>query len=164
MRVRWVTLLVRSAQETGLPNDAESRSAFGAYIQWGSRIAVEDSQPRAHPPAKMPMPSWGWRTTAGPSSGRASALAPPEPAENALVALPAAGEPVLFETLIKPLFKARDRQSMSFAFDLWRYEDVKAHAPAILQLLQAGSMPCDGTWPPEKVAVFRRWVDADMPA
>jgi truncated hemoglobin YjbI/CDGSH-type Zn-finger protein len=45
MRARWVMLLLRSAQEGGLPNDAESRSAFGAYIEWGSRLAVENSQP-----------------------------------------------------------------------------------------------------------------------
>jgi hypothetical protein len=25
-------------------------------------------------------------------------------------------------------------------------------------------MPCDGAWPPERVAVFRRWVEAGKPA
>ena len=35
MRSRWVTLLLRAAHETGLPNDAEFRSAFGGYIEWG---------------------------------------------------------------------------------------------------------------------------------
>ena len=53
---------------------------------------------------------------------------------------------------------------MSFAFDLWAYADVKAHAAAILQRLQNGSMPCDGSWPPEQIAVFRRWMESDMPA
>jgi hypothetical protein len=24
--------------------------------------------------------------------------------------------------------------------------------------------PCDGAWPPEQVAVFRRWIDAGKPA
>jgi hypothetical protein len=40
----WVTLLTRSADEVGLPNDAEFRAAFTAYLEWGSRIAVENSQ------------------------------------------------------------------------------------------------------------------------
>jgi CDGSH-type Zn-finger protein/truncated hemoglobin YjbI len=164
MRARWVTLLLLSAQEAGLPNDAESRSALGAYLEWGSRLAVENSQPGAHPPHNMPMPSWGWRTAAGPPGGRVSALAPPETAADTPVTLPAASEPVLFATHIKPLFRARDRQAMIFAFDLWRYEDAKANAAAILQRLSAGSMPCDGAWTPEKIAVFQRWVDADMPA
>ena len=50
-RARWVALLLRSAREAGLPNDAEFRSAFGAYIEWGSRLAVENSQSGARPPA-----------------------------------------------------------------------------------------------------------------
>ena len=78
--------------------------------------------------------------------------------------LPAAEEPVSFEKHIKPLFRRRDRQSMSFAFDLWSHDDVSQHAAAILDRLAAGTMPCDGAWPAEKTAVFRRWVDAGTPA
>lgn len=63
-------------------------------------------------------------------------------------ALPAAGEPVRFEQHIKPLFRRYDRQAMSFAFDLWSYDDVSQHAEAILAQLQAGTMPCAGAWPP----------------
>jgi hypothetical protein len=48
---------------------------------------------------------------------------------------------------------------MSFAFDLWDYDDVVANDQAILERLDAGTMPCDGTWPAERVAVFRRWVE-----
>ena len=68
-----------------------------------------------------------------------------------------------YETDIKPLFRERDRQSMRFAFDLWSHEDVSAHADAILERLQAGSMPCDGAWPAERVAVFSRWIRAGKP-
>src|SRR5258707_3398295 len=32
-RARWVTLLLASARDAGLPNDAEFRSAFGSYIE-----------------------------------------------------------------------------------------------------------------------------------
>jgi hypothetical protein len=47
---------------------------------------------------------------------------------------------------------------MRFAFDLWSHDDVDEHADAILGRLEAGTMPCDGAWAPEKVEVFRRWV------
>jgi ferritin-like protein len=73
-------------------------------------------------------------------------------------------EPVGFEQDIKPLFRERDRDSMKFAFDLWSEQDVSTHADAILARLEAGTMPCDGAWPDEQVAVFRRWIDAGKPA
>jgi CDGSH-type Zn-finger protein/truncated hemoglobin YjbI len=157
-RGRWVTLLLQSARDAGLPNDAEFRSAFGAYIEWGSRLAVENSQTDATPPAHMPMPHWDWHTAAGPPGSRISALAP-APAEQPAPELPPAGQPVGFEQHIKPLFRASDRQSMSFAFDLWSYDDVAQHAAAILNRLLAGTMPCDGAWPPERTDVFQRWTD-----
>ncbi len=47
---------------------------------------------------------------------------------------------------------------MRFAFDLWSVPDVRTHAQAILARLRAGTMPCDGAWPAEKVAIFERWV------
>ena len=49
---------------------------------------------------------------------------------------------------------------MSFAFDLWSREDVSVNADAILARLRAGSMPCDGAWPEEQIAVFRRWTES----
>jgi hypothetical protein len=75
------------------------------------------------------------------------------------MSLPSADEPVSFAEHIKPLFRQDDRRSMSFAFDLWDYDDVVANDQAILERLEAGTMPCDGAWPAEKVAVFRRWVE-----
>ena len=68
-----------------------------------------------------------------------------------------------FDEHIRPLFRALDRQSMKSAFDLWSYTDVTTHAAAILHQLSTGSMPCDGAWPAERVAVLRRWIDAGMP-
>jgi hypothetical protein len=73
-------------------------------------------------------------------------------------------EPLHFEENIKPLFRERDRDSMRFAFDLWSLDHVSAHADAILDPIEAGTMPCDGAWPAERVAVFRRWIDAGKPA
>jgi hypothetical protein len=65
---------------------------------------------------------------------------------------------------IRPLFRENDVSSMSFAFDLRSYDDVRANANGILAKLSDGSMPCDGAWPEEKVELFRNWVDAGCPA
>ena len=73
-------------------------------------------------------------------------------------------EPLPLDQHVKPLFRERDRDSMRFAFDLWSLEDVSAHADAILARLETGSMPCDGAWPAERIAVFRRWIHAGKPA
>jgi hypothetical protein len=72
-------------------------------------------------------------------------------------------EPLSFEAQIKPLFRQGDRPSMSFAFDLWSYEDVSARAAGILQRLEDGTMPCDGAWPTAQVQLFRRWMEDGMP-
>jgi len=71
---------------------------------------------------------------------------------------------MVFESTIKPLFRQKDREAMRFAFDLWSYDDVSAHADAILQRVEDGSMPCDGTWSDEQQQTFRRWIDEGMPA
>ena len=73
--------------------------------------------------------------------------------------LPGPDEQVTFAAHIKPQFRDRDRQSMSFAFDLWSYQDVRARSGEILRRLQDGTMPCDGAWPADKIAVFQRWID-----
>ncbi len=160
-RARWARLICQAADDAGLPTDPEFRSAFVAYIEWGSRIALENSQPGARPPHGMPVPRWDWGV-AGPPGSRVSALRP-DVAEEPL-ALPDNSEPVLFDQHIRPLFRPTDRQSMRWAFDLWSYDDVTAHAEGILRRLQAGSMPCDGAWPAARVALFQRWVESGSPA
>jgi len=69
-----------------------------------------------------------------------------------------------FASDIQPLFRERDRQSMQFAFDLWSEGDVAANADAILERVRSGSMPCDGAWPPDRVALFEKWIQAGKPA
>lgn len=73
-------------------------------------------------------------------------------------------EAVAYGRDIRPLFREKDVSSMSFAFDLRSYDDVRANANGILAKLSNGSMPCDGAWPEEKVELFRSWVDAGCPA
>ncbi|GGQ58774.1 globin domain-containing protein [Streptomyces asoensis] len=62
-RRRWVELVQDAADEAGLPTDAEFRSAFLAYVEWGTRLAVHFSGPDAKPPAEQPVPRWGWGVT-----------------------------------------------------------------------------------------------------
>jgi len=66
---------------------------------------------------------------------------------------------VTFEQDIRPLFRDSDIRAMSSSFDLSSYDDVRANAEAIQAQLAAGTMPCDGAWPPEDVARFQAWVD-----
>jgi hypothetical protein len=78
--------------------------------------------------------------------------------------LPTPEGDVTFERDIKPLFRDRDRESMMRIrqFDLWSYDDVRANAPAIRRVLEAGQMPCDGAWPPERVQTFQRWTESGL--
>jgi hypothetical protein len=78
--------------------------------------------------------------------------------------LSATEDPISFEQHIKPLFRERDRQSMKWAFDLWSHDDVAGNSEAILGRLRGGTMPCDGAWPDERIAVFQAWVEAGTPA
>jgi hypothetical protein len=66
---------------------------------------------------------------------------------------------VTYAEHIRPLFRDRDIHSMSFAFDLSSYEDVRANAEAIHARLADGSMPCDARWPEQQVQNFRTWID-----
>jgi truncated hemoglobin YjbI len=59
-RRQWAFLLMNAADEVGLPADPEFRAAFAGYIEWGTRIAVANSQPSAHPMRQPPVPHWGW--------------------------------------------------------------------------------------------------------
>ncbi|TKR33236.1 globin [Luteimonas gilva] len=65
-RRRWVELLIDSGDDIGLPDDPEFRSAFVGYIEWGTRLAVINSQPGAEVTEDAPMPQWGWGETKGP--------------------------------------------------------------------------------------------------
>jgi hemoglobin len=59
-RARWVQLIGLAADDVELPSDPEFRSAFMAYVEWGTRLALANSQPGADPPREAPVPRWGW--------------------------------------------------------------------------------------------------------
>jgi len=69
-----------------------------------------------------------------------------------------------FERDIRPLFRAKDRDSMMAAFDLFDYGDVVERSDDILGALRSGQMPCDGPWPESQVETLQQWIDAGMPA
>ena len=59
-RRRWIELLVDTADEVGLSDDAEFRAAFMGYVEWGTRLAKLFSQPGAEPNFDEPVPKWDW--------------------------------------------------------------------------------------------------------
>jgi hemoglobin len=65
-RRQWVTLLLATADELGMPDDPEFRSALVGYLEWGSRLAVINSQDGAKVEEHAPMPKWGWGEVKGP--------------------------------------------------------------------------------------------------
>ncbi len=66
-RKRWIDLMLETADEMGLPNDPEFRAAFVGYLEWGTRLAVMNSQSGVEEPNKnMPMPKWDWGPPGGP--------------------------------------------------------------------------------------------------
>jgi hemoglobin len=67
MRKRWIQLLLETADEIGLADDPEFRSAFVGYLEWGSRLAIINSNSTENPVKEdEPMPKWGWGETGGP--------------------------------------------------------------------------------------------------
>lgn len=65
-RREWVALLLDTADELKLPDDPEFRSALVSYLEWGSRLAVINSQPGATADPNAAMPKWGWGEVKGP--------------------------------------------------------------------------------------------------
>ena len=68
-RQRWVGLLLDTADELNMPDDPEFRSALVGYLEWGSRLAVINSQEGAQVDEHAPMPKWGWGEVKGPYTG-----------------------------------------------------------------------------------------------
>ena len=60
LRLRFVTLLSQAADDADLPADPEFRAALIGYAEWGSRLAVHNSQPDAAVAEHAPVPRWGW--------------------------------------------------------------------------------------------------------
>ena len=49
-----------AADDADLPADPEFRAAIIGYLEWGTRLAMENSRPGAQVVEHAPTPRWGW--------------------------------------------------------------------------------------------------------
>ena len=59
-RHRFAATMSLAADDAGLPADPEFRAAIIGYLEWGTRLAMDNSQPGATPVEHAPVPRWGW--------------------------------------------------------------------------------------------------------
>jgi hemoglobin len=59
-RFRFASLMSLAADDADLPGDPEFRAAFVSYLEWGTRLAMHNSQPGADIVQQAPVPRWGW--------------------------------------------------------------------------------------------------------
>ncbi|MGB5951905.1 MAG: group II truncated hemoglobin [Ornithinimicrobium sp.] len=59
-RITFVALMSRAADDAQLPADPEFRAALMSYLEWGTRLAMHNSQPNAKVAPHAPVPKWGW--------------------------------------------------------------------------------------------------------
>jgi hemoglobin len=59
-RLRFASLMSLAADDAGMPADPEFRSALVAYLEWGTRLAMANSQEGATVAEHAPVPHWGW--------------------------------------------------------------------------------------------------------
>jgi CDGSH-type Zn-finger protein/truncated hemoglobin YjbI len=167
-RARWVMLATQAADETGLPADVEFRAAFTSFLAWDAPGALARGQAGGAPAESgqdgAAPPVWDWSAAGPPDTAQQPDIEEPDQPVAQPVILPGPDEPVSFARHIKPMFRAKDRQSMLFALDLWSYDAVRTNASDVLARVANGSMPCDGSWPDAQVQVFRRWTETGTPA
>ena len=72
-RRQFVALMSLGADDAGLPDDPEFRSALLAYLEWGTRLAMHNSGEGNEVVEHAPVPRWGWGEAppyrASPSAG-----------------------------------------------------------------------------------------------
>jgi hemoglobin len=60
-RFRFASLMSLAADDGDLPADPEFRAALVGYLEWGTRLAMHNSQPEAADVVEeAPVPKWGW--------------------------------------------------------------------------------------------------------
>ncbi|HTW03876.1 MAG TPA: group II truncated hemoglobin [Streptosporangiaceae bacterium] len=59
-RFRFASLMSLAADDADLPADPEFRAALVGYLEWGTRLAMANSQPGADVVQEAPVPHWGW--------------------------------------------------------------------------------------------------------
>jgi hemoglobin len=59
-RHRFAATMSLAADDAALPDDPEFRAALVGYLEWGTRLALLNSQPDAAVVEHAPVPRWGW--------------------------------------------------------------------------------------------------------
>jgi hemoglobin len=59
-RFQFAALMSLAADDAGLPADPEFRAALVGYLEWGTRLAMRNSEPGADVVREAPVPRWGW--------------------------------------------------------------------------------------------------------
>jgi hemoglobin len=59
-RFRFASLMSLAADDAGLPDDPEFRAALVGYLEWGTRLAMQNSAEGADVVEQAPVPHWGW--------------------------------------------------------------------------------------------------------
>jgi hemoglobin len=59
-RFRFASLMSSAADDAELPSDPEFRAALVGYLEWGTRLAMHNSQPGTAVVEQAPVPRWGW--------------------------------------------------------------------------------------------------------
>ncbi len=59
-RFRFASTMSQAADDAQLPDDPEFRAAFVGYVEWGTRLALQNSQDDAAVVEDAPVPRWGW--------------------------------------------------------------------------------------------------------
>ena len=59
-RFRFASLRSLAADDADLPADPEFRSALVSYLEWGTRLAQQNSQPGEKVVEYAPVARWGW--------------------------------------------------------------------------------------------------------
>ena len=59
-RFRFASTMSQAADDAQLPDDPEFRAAFVGYLEWGTRLALQNSQDDADVVENAPVPRWGW--------------------------------------------------------------------------------------------------------
>jgi hypothetical protein len=68
-----------------------------------------------------------------------------------------------FATDIRPLFRDGDIKCMGSSgvnLDDPAWMCVPANAQNVYGQLSAGAMPPDAPWPPDRISLFKKWMDA----
>ena len=72
-----------------------------------------------------------------------------------------------FSANIRPCFREGDIECMARAgvkLDDPAWMCVPANAQNVYDQVASGHMPPDAPWPPDRIALFKKWMDAGCPA